>query len=138
MDNKGVTYQLRDKGMYQRLNLGIKVTFPMRFSQQDGFSLGGIIGSLIENWFYRLDQNSREYYYRYTYTDYILDFLASQGVDTSREFVINGTHCELVNGKIREVGNDYVVPSSIQQKAVKRYEESMSQLLNSGTWYRWS
>ena len=47
-----------------------------------------------------------------TYTDYILDFLASQGVDTSREFVINGTHCELVNGKIREVGNDYVVPSS--------------------------
>ena len=50
--------------MYQRLNLGIKVTFPMRFSQQDGFSLGGIIGSLIENWFYRLDQNSREYYYR--------------------------------------------------------------------------
>lgn len=64
VDNKGVTYQLRDKGMYQRLNLGIKVTFPMRFSQQDGFSLGGIIGSLIENWFYRLDQNSREYYYR--------------------------------------------------------------------------
>ena len=41
-----------------------------------------------------------------TYTDYILDFLASQGVDTSREFVINGTHCELVNGKICEVGND--------------------------------
>ena len=29
------------------------------------------------------------------YTDYILDFLASQGVDTSREFVINGTHGEL-------------------------------------------
>lgn len=50
-----------------------------------------------------------------TYTDYILDFLASQGVDTSREFVINGTHCELVNGKIHEVGNDYVVPSAIQQ-----------------------
>ena len=73
-----------------------------------------------------------------TYTDYILDFLASQGVDTSREFVINWTHSEQVNGKIREVGNDYVVPSSIQQKAVKRYEESMSQLLNSGTWYRWS
>jgi len=59
-------------------------------------------------------------------------------VDTSREFVINGTHCELVNGKISEVGNDYVVPSSIQQKAVKRYKESMSQLLNGGTWYRWS
>lgn len=71
-----------------------------------------------------------------TYTDYILDFLASQGVDTSREFVINGTHCELVNGKISEVGNDYVVPSSIQQKAVKRYEERMAQLLKDGNWYR--
>ena len=72
------------------------------------------------------------------YLSLIHIFLASQGVDTSREFVINGTHCELVNGKIREVGNDYVVPISIQQKAVKRYEERMSQLLNSGTWYRWS
>ena len=71
-----------------------------------------------------------------TYTDYILDFLASQGVDTSREFVINGTHCELVNGKISEVGNDYVVPSAIQQKAVKRYEERMAQLLKDGNWYR--
>ena len=64
-----------------------------------------------------------------TYTDYLLEFLASQGVDTSREFVINGTHCELVNGKIREVGNDYVVPSSIQAAAVKRYEERMAGFL---------
>ena len=71
-----------------------------------------------------------------TYTDYILEFLSSQGVDTSREFVINGTHCELVNGKISEVGNDYVVPSAIQQKAVKRYEERMAQLLKDGNWYR--
>ena len=50
--------------------------------------------------------------------------------------MINGTHCELVNGKIREVGNDYVVPSAIQQKAVKRYEERMAQLLKDGNWYR--
>lgn len=70
-----------------------------------------------------------------TYTDYILEFLASQGVDTSREFVINGTHCELVNGKIRETGNDYVVPSSIQQAATKRYEEKMAELLKDGNWY---
>lgn len=69
------------------------------------------------------------------YTDYILEFLESQGVDTSREFVINGTHCELVNGKIREVGNDYVVPSSIQQEAIKRYEEKMGELLKDGNWY---
>ena len=43
---------------------------------------------------------------------------------------------EEVNGKIREVGNDYVVPSAIQQKAVKRYEERMAQLLKDGNWYR--
>lgn len=70
------------------------------------------------------------------YKDYILEFLSSQGVDTSREFVINGTHCELVNGKIREVGNDYVVPSTIQQEAIKRYEEKMSESLKDGNWYR--
>ena len=59
------------------------------------------------------------------YTDYILDFIASQELDTSREFVINGTHCELVNGKISEVGNDYVVPKSLQfhsKKAVKNIQ----------------
>ena len=71
-----------------------------------------------------------------SYTNYILEFLASQGVDTSREFVINGTHCELVNGKIREVGNDYVVPSSIQAAAVKRYEEKMTELLKDRNWYQ--
>ena len=69
------------------------------------------------------------------YKDYILDFLSSQGVDTSREFVINGTHCELINGKIREVGNDYVVPSSIQQAAIKRYEERMAEFLKDRNWY---
>lgn len=69
------------------------------------------------------------------YKDYILEFLSSQGVDTSREFVINGTHCELINGKIREVGNDYVVPSSIQQAAMKRYEERMVEFLKDGNWY---
>lgn len=69
------------------------------------------------------------------YKDHILEFLSSQGVDTSREFVVNGTHCELVNGKIREVGNDYVVPSAIQQKAIKRYEEKMSEFLKDGNWY---
>ncbi len=70
------------------------------------------------------------------YIDYILDFLSSQGVDTRKEFVINGTHCELVNGKINEVGNDYVVPSSIQAVAVKRYIKKMSELLKDGNWYR--
>ena len=68
--------------------------------------------------------------------EYLNSQLAAAAYDKSREFVINGTHCEVVNGKISEVGNDYVVPSAIQQKAVKRYEERMAQLLKDGNWYR--
>lgn len=69
------------------------------------------------------------------YTDYIMELLSSQGVDTSKEFVVNGTHFEMRYGKIREVGNDYVVPSSIQEAAIKRYEEKMSEPLKNGEWY---
>lgn len=67
-------------------------------------------------------------------TDMVLALLNDLGVDTSREFTINGTKCELVNGKIREVGNNFVVPSSIQNEAIKRYEERMYQPLSMG-WY---
>jgi len=34
------------------------------------------------------------------------------------------------------VGNDYVVPDSIQTAAVKRYEEKMMDILKDGNWYR--
>lgn len=47
------------------------------------------------------------------------------GVDTGREFTINETKCEVVNGRIREVGNTHVVPSSIYNNALKRYEEML-------------
>lgn len=67
-------------------------------------------------------------------TDLVLALLNDMGVDTSREFTINGTKCEVVNGKIREVGNNFVVPSSIQGEAIKRYEERMYQPLSTG-WY---
>lgn len=56
-------------------------------------------------------------------TPMLLELLKELGVDTDREFIINGTKCEVVNGRIREVGNDHVVPSSIYHQAVKRYEE---------------
>lgn len=56
-------------------------------------------------------------------TPVILEFLKELGVDTSREFIINDTVCEVRNGRIEEVGNEVGVPGSIHQKAVKRYEE---------------
>ncbi len=62
-------------------------------------------------------------------TPYVLDLLESLGIDISKEFTINGTKCEVKNGRIREVGNTYVVPSSIYNEAVKRYEENLYQPL---------
>ncbi len=56
-------------------------------------------------------------------TPMILDFLQKRGVDTTREFIVNGTKMEVVNGKIVEVGNTHVVPNSIFEKALKRYEK---------------
>ena len=58
-------------------------------------------------------------------TPMMLEFLKELGVDTSREFIINETRCEVRNGRIEEVGNKVGVPSSIHQKAVERYEKSM-------------
>ena len=58
--------------------------------------------------------------------------LEELGVDTSREFTINGTKCQVKNGRIEEVGNTHVVPNSIYEKARKRYEEMLAQPL--ATW----
>ncbi len=58
-------------------------------------------------------------------TPMMLEFLKELGVDTSREFIINETKCEVRDGRIEEVGNKVGVPSSIHQKAVERYEKSM-------------
>ena len=63
-------------------------------------------------------------------TPQVLELLESLGVDTSKEFTINGTKCEVKDGRIREVGNTYVVPSSIYNAAVKRYEENLYQPLS--------
>ena len=56
-------------------------------------------------------------------SDALLGFLRELGVDTGKEFVINGTKCEVRNGKIREVGNYNAVPGSAYEKALQRSEE---------------
>ena len=58
-------------------------------------------------------------------TPMVLELLRNMGVDTSKEFEINGTKCEVRDGRIREVGNTHVVPGSIYNEAVKRYEEAL-------------
>ncbi len=63
-------------------------------------------------------------------TPMLLELLRELGVDTSREFTINETKCEVVNGRINEVGNRFVVPNSVFNKAAKRYEELMYQPLS--------
>lgn len=60
----------------------------------------------------------------------LLDLSEKIEVDTPREFTINGTKCGVKVGRIREVCNKYVVPSSIFNAAVKRYEEFLYQPLN--------
>lgn len=63
-------------------------------------------------------------------TPMMLEFLNELGVDTSREFIINETRCEIRNGRIEEVGNKVGVPGSIHQKAVERYEKWLYQPLS--------
>ena len=46
-------------------------------------------------------------------------------MDTDKELIINETRCEVVDGKIKEVGNKVGVPGSIHQEAMKRYEEML-------------
>lgn len=63
----------------------------------------------------------------------LLALLEELGVDTSKEFTVNKTKCEVFHGRIKEVGNIHVMPSSIYNKALKRYEEICYQPLSSFT-----
>lgn len=63
-------------------------------------------------------------------TPMLLDILRKLGVDTDKEFVINGTRCEVKDGQIQEVnGNRSGAPNAVYEKALKRYEEALSELL---------
>lgn len=61
----------------------------------------------------------------------LLELLRQIGVDTDREFILNGTKCEVRNGKIREVGNYWGAPRAVREEAIRKYEEEMSRPLSS-------
>lgn len=63
-------------------------------------------------------------------TPMLLSLLGELGVDTSKEFILNGTKCVVEGGQIREAGNKWVIPSSAHDKALKEYEEWLSQPLH--------
>lgn len=86
------------------------------------YGLNALIRFADQQWFSSLiDKES---------TPMLLELLRELGVDTSKEFTINETKCEVVNGRINEAGNHFVVPNSIFNKAAKRYEELMYQPLS--------
>ncbi len=58
-------------------------------------------------------------------TPMLLELLQQLGVDTDREFILNGTKCEVRNGKIREAGSHWGAPRAVREEAVRKYEEEM-------------
>lgn len=63
-------------------------------------------------------------------TPMLLELLRQLGVDTDREFMLNGTKCEVRNGKIHEVGDQWGVPGVARDEAIRKYEEEMSRPLS--------
>ncbi len=63
-------------------------------------------------------------------TPMLLELLRQLGVDTDREFILNGTKCEVRNGKIREAGNHWGAPRAVREEAIRKYEEEMSRPLS--------
>lgn len=65
-------------------------------------------------------------------TPMLLELLRQLGVDTDREFILNGTKCEVRNGRIHEVGDKWGVARSVRDEAIRKYEEEMMRPLS--TW----
>lgn len=64
-------------------------------------------------------------------TPMLLELLRQLGVDTDREFILNGTKCEVRGGKIREAGDKWGgVPCVVRDEAIRKYEEEMSRPLS--------
>lgn len=61
----------------------------------------------------------------------LLSLLGELGIDTSKEFTINETKCVVEGGSIREAGNKWAIPSTAHDKALKEYEQWLSQPLHS-------
>jgi len=64
------------------------------------------------------------------HTPMLLSLLEELGIDTSREFSLNGTKCIVENGRIGEAGNKWFIPSVAHDNALKRNEELLSKLLS--------
>lgn len=64
-------------------------------------------------------------------TPMLLELLRELGVDTDREFILNGTKCEVRNGKIHEAGDKWGVARSVRNEAIRKYEEEMMRPLSS-------
>lgn len=64
-------------------------------------------------------------------TPMLLELLRELGVDTDREFILNGTKCEVRNGKIHEAGDKWGVARSVRDEAIRKYEEEMMRPLSS-------
>lgn len=65
-------------------------------------------------------------------TPMLLELLRQLGVDTDREFILNGTKCEVRNGRLHEVGDKWGVARSVRDEAIRKYEEEMLRPLS--TW----
>lgn len=65
-------------------------------------------------------------------TPMLLELLRQLGVDTDREFILNGTKCEVRNGKIHEVGDKWGVARAVRDEAIRKYEEEMLRPLSEG------
>lgn len=63
-------------------------------------------------------------------TPMLLELLRQLGVDTGREFILNGTKCEVRNGKIHEVGDKWGVARAVRDEAIRKYEEEMMRPLS--------
>lgn len=64
-------------------------------------------------------------------TPMLLELLRQLGVDTDREFILNGTKCEVRGGKIHEVGDKWGVARAARDEALRKYEEELSRPLSS-------
>ena len=103
-----------------------------RGSSADDDKMNRLVGQLSSLIHFADQQGlSSAIYTGYGDSSMIIAFLNELGVDTSREFTINGTKCVIKDGHIREVGSRDGIPSSVFNKALKRYEEWLYQPLSS-------
>ncbi len=84
-------------------------------ARQLAYGLDALIRFADQQWMSdRIDRES---------TPMLLQLLRELGIDTDKQFQINGTKCEVKYDRIREAGNRFAVPSSIFNEALKKYED---------------